>query len=139
MYESGTLRPPTAADLAAKRLPLERIEIEHRLCQYRQTCNLEQHVDNYTVFTVSDLIALCQEYGIPYESDVVSDGSEGGLALDWSRLAECPGCGLWVHHGRERTHEDTDAHKAIVFARAHPPVVELTLEQMRILGRTPAV
>jgi hypothetical protein len=137
MYQPGTLRPPTAADMAVKQLPLEQLRIDHLRCKYRY-CNVGTHVDSYGSPTISELISVCQENAIPYEAELVSNGYEGELALDWSHLAECPGCGLWVGYGQMAAHEDTDAHKAIVFARAHPPVVELTPEQMRILGRTPA-
>ena len=88
MYEEGTLRPPTAADMERQRLPLEVIRVTWGCGPSFHECGHEGHVylDRQVSFEVADLLEMCGTYGIPVRARVVPDDYDGGLALDWSHL-----------------------------------------------------
>jgi hypothetical protein len=134
MYEPGTLRPPTAADMARRELPLEVIKIEHHLFCYPPDdpaeraemerygtidygCDWYRHVDESYAHSVADLIAVCRDYGIPYEAHLVTTGYEGERGLDWSHLAECSGCGAWFASHLADEHALSDEHLALLADR----------------------
>lgn len=151
MYEPGTLRPPTAADMARRELPLEHIRIEHHLfCappsdaaeraelellgSIDYGCTVHRHLDDVTVASVGDVIALCRDYGIPYAATLSTIDYEGELGLFWGFLEQCPDCDAWRAPGEAAEHERSDYHATVVMARNAPPPI-LSAEQLRALGR----
>lgn len=91
MYEEGTLRPPTAADMLRGQMELERIRVEHSSsCDQGRLstpqCRLEWHV--YTTSHVSplELFRFCQDNGIPVQALLTSCGDSLELLLDWRHL-----------------------------------------------------
>jgi hypothetical protein len=134
MYEPGTLRPPTAAEMARRELALEYITIEHHMFCYppadpaeraeQETygyidyaCTVERHLDQVSAVSPADLLALCRDYVIPFEATLCTVDYEGLLGLSWDFLEECPGCGLWVPVGHQKRHEAEGVHAALVADR----------------------
>lgn len=150
MYEPGTLRPPTAADMARRELALEHIKIEHSVFCFPEPdpvlraeletygaptyyCAADRHLEDVSLTTVADLIALHQGYGIPYDATISSVGYEGELGLFWGHLMQCDECDGWYFTGRDE-HRATDYHAAVVMGR-NAPLPVLGDEQLRALGR----
>jgi hypothetical protein len=151
MYEEGTPRPPTAADMARRELALEHIRIEHHLFCFPPAepaeraelellgsidygCTWDRHLEDMSILGVSELIALHQGYGIPYDATISSIGYEGELGLFWGHLAQCPDCDGWHSPADAEAHRAGDYHAAVVMGRNAPPPI-LSAEQLRALGR----
>lgn len=95
MYKEGTLRPPTSRELRQKYVPLERINVEwYPTCWDDSQCSHTTHkglpltigrADAVNICpSISDLVEMCQQYGIPTSAVIVPNGYEGEIALDWS-------------------------------------------------------
>lgn len=134
MYEHGTLRPPTAAELARREMALEFITVEHHMFCFPPAdpavraeeetygyidyaCTVERHLNAVSAVTPGDLLALCRDHAIPFEATLCTIDYDGQLGLSWEFLQECPGCGLWVVRGQQNRHEADEVHLALVADR----------------------
>lgn len=151
MYEEGTPRPPTAADMARRELPLELIRIQHhlfcfpaadpaeraeleRLGSIDYGCTWDRHLESMSILSTADLIALHQGYGIPYDATLSTIDYEGELGLCWFHLLQCEECDGWYGPGESDAHRAGDYHAAVVMGRNAPPPI-LSEAQLRALGR----
>lgn len=98
MYKEGTLRPPTQAELESKYFTLEIILLGwYPECWHDTECrhggdhdDVPRTLGSAITYNgsprISDLVEICQIYGIPTSAAIVPDGYDGELALDWRDL-----------------------------------------------------
>ena len=137
MYEEGTLRPATQAELDAKFVPLERIRLEWVYeCWDDTHCRHGgMHGDHIprtiglasswsSTVSMSELIEYCKAYAIPYEAQLVLDGYDGELALSWTHLEQCGRCSGWYERGQEEeAHAQEGLHVALVKAQRRAEIL----------------
>jgi hypothetical protein len=130
IIQENQLRPPSHKEMEARRVPLERLRISwtydcwddthcrHNGVHDENTPLTTGLVDSFDAgFTTLELIEFHKDWQIPYEAFVVGDGYEGELALDWTHVLKCEGCGQWYDSTTEHETTDTSLHGCIVRAR----------------------
>jgi len=141
IIQERQLRPPTAKELEARRIELERLTLNWEIDWDKQCitpdktegpCDCpktEGRVHSYGVFDLSvlELIEFCKDYQIPYEAVLMGEGFDGELVLNWTHLVLCEGCGRWYASGEEHDTAPNSLHDYIV--RARQASIERTMER----------
>lgn len=133
IIQENQLRPPSPKEMAARHVQLERIRFYYEpecwdnteipLAHYdgKGNCgcsSITGRVDCIDAgFTTLELIEFHKDNGIPYGAFVVADGYDGELALDWTHVILCEGCGQWYDSTTEHETTDTSLHGYLVRAR----------------------
>jgi hypothetical protein len=130
IIQENQLRPPSPKEMAARHVPLESIRLDwYYDCWDDTHCRHNGMHDEktpvtvgyvYTTsagFTTLELIEFHKDHAIPYEAFVVGDGYDGELALSWTHVLKCEGCGQWYDSTTEHETTDTSLHGYIVRAR----------------------
>ena len=124
---NGQLRPPSPKEMAARRVPLDRIALSWTISTddscptpdaYPCGCpETEGYVysNGTATLTTGELIEFHKDYAIPYEAHVVVDEFEDFI-LDWSHLTQCQVCGSWYENDGD--HQLDPLHASILKSRA---------------------
>lgn len=142
IIEENQLRPPSPKEMAARYVPLERIKISWTYDCWDDThCRHNgMHDENTPLttglvdsdaagFTTLELIEFHKDNAIPYEAFVVADGYDGEIALDWTHIVKCEGCGQWYDANEPHETTDTSLHGYLV--RAREAAIEAAKERSR--------